>query len=88
MIRRRLLDDIKVIADGGDPKALVRDAEVNECVELPIIGRATRTNSGGVAGLRLGPGQRVDAQGFVFLYGQPPEVTAAYREAMGLPVEA
>jgi hypothetical protein len=30
----------------------------------------------------------VDAQGFVFLYGQPPEVTAAYREAMGLPVEA
>ena len=85
MIRRRLLDDIKVIADGGDPKALVRDPEANDCVELPIIGRKNWTD-GGVAGLRLGPGQRVDAQGFVFLYGQPPEVSAAYREAMGLPV--
>ena len=86
MIRRRLLDDIKVIADGGDPKALVRDPEANDCVELPIIGRKSWSRDG-VSGLSLGPGQRVDAQGFVFLYGQPPEVTAAYREAMGLPVE-
>jgi hypothetical protein len=83
-MRRRLMDDIKVVADGGEPKALVRDAELNQCVPLPIIGRERLT--GAAAGLRLGPGQRVEVDtGFVFLYGQPPEVTRAFRDAMGLP---
>ena len=87
-MRRRLMDDIKVVADGGEPKALVRDPELNRCVTLPIIGRE-RSLDGATAGLRLGPGQSVGTDsGFVFLYGQPPEVTQAYREAMGFPVEA
>ncbi len=82
-MRRRLLDDVKVIADGGEPKALVRDEELNRCVPLPIIGRS-RFIDGAPAGLRLGPGQVVDVQGFQFLYGQPPEVTRAYEAAMGV----
>jgi 5,5'-dehydrodivanillate O-demethylase len=88
-VRRRFLDDIKVIADGGEPKALVRDEELNRCVELPIIGREARLG-GSARGLRLGPGQTIgqgDSDGeFTFLYGQPPEVRLAYREAMGLPL--
>ena len=87
-MRRRLMDDIKVIADGGEPKAVVRDPKLNQCVTLPIIGRE-RSLDGATVGLRLGPGQSVGQDtGFVFLYGQPPAVTRAYREAMGLPVEA
>lgn len=83
MIRRRFLDDLKVIADGGEPKALVRDPELNKCVPLPIIGRDRYT--GASAGLRLGPGQQVVVDDtFRFLYGQPPEVRRAFREAMGL----
>ena len=87
VMRRRLLDDVKVIADGGEPKALVRDEELNKCVPLPIIGRS-RFIDGAPAGLRLGPGQVVDVQGFQFLYGQPPEVTRAYEAAMGVAPKA
>ncbi len=87
-MRRRLMEDAKVVADGGEPKALIRDEELNRCITLPIIGRDQRLD-GATGGLRLGPGQSIGTDtGFQFLYGQPPEVTAAYREAMGLPVEA
>jgi 5,5'-dehydrodivanillate O-demethylase len=81
MMRRRLLDDIKLIADGGEPKALVRDEELNRCVPLPIIGRE-RLKGEGVTGVRLGPGQSIAIEGFPFLYGQPEEVTRAYNDAM------
>ena len=84
MMRRRLLDDMKLIADGGEPKALVRDPELNKCVPLPIIGRE-RLRGEGPADTRFGPGQAPpQVEGFRFLYGQPPEVTQAFREAMGL----
>ncbi|HEY4686281.1 MAG TPA: aromatic ring-hydroxylating dioxygenase subunit alpha, partial [Dehalococcoidia bacterium] len=83
-IRRRFLDDIKLIADGGEPKALVRDPELNRCVPLPIIGRE-RLKGEGPRDTRFGPGQAPpQVEGFRFLYGQPPEVTRAYEEAMGL----
>jgi hypothetical protein len=81
MMRRRLLDDIKLIADGGEPKALVRDEELNRCVPLPIIGRE-RLKGEGVTGVRLGPGQSIAAQGFPFLYGQPEDLTRAFNDAM------
>ena len=82
MMRKRLADDVRVVADGGEPKALVRDAELNQCVPLPIIGRAELKGEG-VAGLKLGPGQeQPDIEGFLFQYGQPDEVRQAYEEAM------
>ncbi len=88
MMRRRLLDDLKLIADGGEPKALVRDEELNRCVPLPIIGRDGFID-GTPPGVTLGEGQGVGGDSnFIFLHGQPPEVTHAYREAMGLPLDA
>ena len=103
LMRKRLLDDVKLVQDGGEPKALVRDANLNQCVPLPIIGRSRFEADGrvptkdatpeeqasqtGVRGLRLGPGQSVSADGFIFLYGQPEEVRLAYRAAMGISQE-
>jgi 5,5'-dehydrodivanillate O-demethylase len=82
MMRRRLADDVRVVADGGEPKALVRDPELNQCVPLPIIGRAALKGEG-VEGLKLGPGQEAPPiEGFLFQYGQPPQVREAYEEAM------
>ena len=82
MLRRRFQDEIKLVADGGEPKALVRDPERNRCVELPIIGRA-QLKGEGVEGLKLGPGQKApDIEGFLFQAGQPEEVRRAYEEAM------
>ena len=39
MMRQRFFQDLDTVAGGGEPKAIVRDPEVNRCIELPIIGR-------------------------------------------------
>jgi 5,5'-dehydrodivanillate O-demethylase oxygenase subunit len=36
MIRRRFLDDIKAIAEGKDPKAIIRDPAANRAIVLPV----------------------------------------------------
>jgi len=87
MMRRRFLADLELIAKGGDPKAVIRDPKVNECVALPIAWRETFTQGltreqwedlrrGGA----LGGAARRD---FAWLVGQPEEVSRAYNEAMG-----
>ena len=40
MIRRRFLDDIKAIAEGKDPKAIIRDPAANRAIVLPVAERA------------------------------------------------
>jgi 5,5'-dehydrodivanillate O-demethylase len=87
MIRRRLLDDAEAVARGADPKGLIRDPARNECVTLPIIARDHFVKGypmvdldkrpGGTRGLALGTD-------FPFQAGQPDEVRAAFRRAMGL----
>jgi len=84
MMRRRLLSDMKVVADGGEPKALVRDEEINRCVPLPIMGRSEFID-GTPPGVIFGPGQTVSAEGdFLFLAGQPEEIRQAFIDAMGI----
>jgi 5,5'-dehydrodivanillate O-demethylase len=87
MMRRRLLEQVDVVRAGGEPKALVRDPEVNRCIGLPIIGRDRFVKGFPRAELyqeaRSTPGP-VLPQGFPFLAGQPEEVRKAYRQAMGL----
>jgi 5,5'-dehydrodivanillate O-demethylase len=84
MMRRRLVSDAKVVADGGEPKGLVRDEELNRCVPLPIIGRSEFID-GTPAGVTFGPGQTVSPAGdFLFLAGQPDEIRLAFIDAMGI----
>lgn len=84
-MRKRLLEQARVVADGGEPKGLVRDPAENGCVRLPIIGRdhyvggfsKEELANEQVAGLFYG-------RDFVFQAGQPEAVTRAYRQAMGM----
>ncbi len=46
MIRRRFLDDIKAIAEGKDPKAIIRDPAANRAIVLPVAERATSSRLG------------------------------------------
>jgi 5,5'-dehydrodivanillate O-demethylase oxygenase subunit len=90
MIRRRLLEQAEVVHRGGEPKAVVRDAEANRCIALPIIDRERYIE--GFPRARLyrevsGTPGPVVPEGFVFQAGQPEEVRLAYRQAMGLDVE-
>jgi 5,5'-dehydrodivanillate O-demethylase oxygenase subunit len=87
LMRKRMLEEAERVAAGAEPKALIRDPEQNTCVRLPIIGRDRFVKGypqadidqrpGGTRGLSLG-------RDFVFQSGQPAEIRAAYRRAMGL----
>jgi 5,5'-dehydrodivanillate O-demethylase len=90
LMRRKLLEQVEVVRRGGEPKAVVRDAEANGCIGLPIIDRERFVKGFPRAQLyreASGTPGPVLPEGFVFQAGQPEEVRAAYRKAMGLDVE-
>ncbi len=82
-MRRRLMEDVKVVADGGEPKALVRDPELNRCVTLPIIGRDSSSMAPPVA---CGSARARASYGDGLPVPLRPTAGGdrAYREAMGL----
>jgi 5,5'-dehydrodivanillate O-demethylase len=88
MMRRRILEDAERVARGEEPKAIIRDPEKNRCVRLPIIGRDFFVNGASnvqnETSRQRTPGLPLRKE-FPFLTGQPEEVRAAYRRAMGLP---
>ena len=84
MMRRQFLADIERVERGEDPKAVVRDAAVNDCIELPIFDRDFFVD--GWAREDLADAAHVRTRStldFVFQSGQPADVRAAYVEAMG-----
>jgi 5,5'-dehydrodivanillate O-demethylase len=88
MMRRRLLEEADVVSRGGEPKAVLRDPARNACISLPIIGRrhfVEGYSRGEADTASLGtPGVVRRSGDFIFQAGQPEEVRAAYRRAMGL----
>ncbi len=66
MIRRRFMDDLKVIADGGDPKGVFRDEPNNHQVPLPRTMRRTSA--------ALAEPAPVFSTAARLLYGEPPSV--------------
>jgi 5,5'-dehydrodivanillate O-demethylase len=86
MMRKALLEQAEIVARGGEPKAVIRDPEANGCVRLPIIDRERYVKGFPrariFAEIQRTPGP-VLPEGFVFQAGQPEEVRAAYRKAMG-----
>jgi 5,5'-dehydrodivanillate O-demethylase len=84
--RQRFLSDLEAIARGEDPKAIIRDPSVNRSVPLPVAERKLLVDGLPRAELLAHPilGKQY-AGDYVFQAGQPPEVAAAFREAMGMP---
>ncbi len=84
MIRKRLFDDLDAIAQGRDPKAIIRNADAARCVELPYFQKRES-----VEGLTLKeheqyPLLKARLKAFRHCYGQPPHVRRAFEEAMGI----
>ncbi len=80
-VRKRFLDDLEVIADGGDPKAILRDESHNERLWLPRFASGQPTgitrsgpNAGQATAYTLGEAGK--PRPFSFLAGQPPAIAA------------
>jgi 5,5'-dehydrodivanillate O-demethylase oxygenase subunit len=84
MQRQRFFKDMEAVGRGEDPKAVIRDPEVNRFISLPIAERKRLVEGMSLDELAkhpLGAGQLKD---YVFQAGQPREVRRAYAEAMGI----
>jgi 5,5'-dehydrodivanillate O-demethylase len=85
MLRKRFLSDLDMIALGADPKAVIRDPVLNQCIPLPIAERKILSQGATREELLKHPLiGRTLTEGFPFQAGQPEEVRRAYEEAMGV----
>ena len=83
MIRRRFLDDIKAVAEGRIPKAIIRDPALNRMVALPVAEREVLIEGLSRAELMDNPLARRGLQGYIFQTAQPAEVRGVPLAAMG-----
>jgi 5,5'-dehydrodivanillate O-demethylase len=81
-LRRRLLDDLKAIEEGRDPRCLIRDPAANVRVELPCIGRENFMNGLPVAEMKQDFLMGSLLRDFYIMGGQPPQVKEDFERAM------
>ncbi|QNA85511.1 aromatic ring-hydroxylating dioxygenase subunit alpha [Sphingomonas sp. So64.6b] len=87
MLRRSFEDNMKAVAEGRDPKGLIRDPESNRCVELPIKHKEMFTRSMTLEeSRRLGDTlqYRLNRPDYQHQVGQPDQVKLEYQIAMGM----
>ena len=84
LMRRRLLEEAEKVKQGLEPKAIIRDPKVACFVELPIIGRDFFLAGYSLRDVADGKDAFRYPKQFIFQAGQPPEITDAYRRAMGM----
>src|SRR5262245_46784322 len=88
MQRKRFLQELERVAGGRDPKAVIRDPELNKCVRLPVAHRSAYVEGLPFEELIRHPilGKQL-TDGYPFQAGQPIEIRTAYEHAMGLRVD-
>jgi 5,5'-dehydrodivanillate O-demethylase oxygenase subunit len=84
MVRRRFLGDMQAVAEGKDPKAIIRDPKINECVGLPVAERNGLVEGATREEFMQDPLTRRQLRGYIFQAGQPDEVRNAFLAAMGV----
>jgi 5,5'-dehydrodivanillate O-demethylase len=86
--RRQFFSDLEAIKEGKDPKGLVRDPKINQCVPLPIAFKDNYVNGLTAAEMLKHPVFSGQLKGYVFQIGQPEEVRRAFVDAMGIDLKA
>jgi 5,5'-dehydrodivanillate O-demethylase len=84
MIRKRLFDDLDAIAQGQEPKAIIRNSNVARCVELPFFQKKESVEGITLEDHDKYPLLKARLRAFRHCYGQPPEVRQAFEHAMGI----
>ena len=78
---------MKAIAEGRDPKAVIRDPALNRAIMLPVAEREALIDGFTRAEMMNNPLARHGLQGYIFQTGQPAEIRAAFLTAMGFTEE-
>jgi 5,5'-dehydrodivanillate O-demethylase len=84
MIRKRLFDDLDAVAQGRDPKAIIRNPNVARCVELPFFQKKESVEGITLEEHEKYPLLKARLNAFRHCYGQPPDVRRAFEQAMGI----
>jgi 5,5'-dehydrodivanillate O-demethylase oxygenase subunit len=85
LMRQRFFADMKTIQESDkDPKAVVRDEAVNDCIALPILNRDEHINGSSYEEIERSPLLTIMHKRFIIQAGQPGWVREQYEEAMGL----
>jgi 5,5'-dehydrodivanillate O-demethylase len=82
MIRNRFFQDMEAVAQGADPKGIVRDPEVAKCIPLPIATPKIFKEAMPAAQWIKDPYYSRRAKRFPWQYGQPDEVWDEFAHAM------
>jgi 5,5'-dehydrodivanillate O-demethylase oxygenase subunit len=82
LVRRRFRMDLKAIEEGRDPKAVFR--EVSGPIMLPVVERKLLIDGLSLEELAEHPVMGKHLEGYVFQYGQPPQIWQAFKDAMGI----
>jgi 5,5'-dehydrodivanillate O-demethylase len=85
MMRRRFFSEMDLVAQGKDPKGIIRDPEVAKCVPLPTVGLDQNREGVPMAENATHPFFSRRLARFPWHAGQPQEVWEEYIEAMGVP---
>lgn len=84
MVRRRFFAELKAVAEGAEPKGLIRDPDVNRAVALPSMGKDEQIQGFTKAEIVADPRLRLLSTAFIYQAGQPAAVKQAFEAAMGL----
>ena len=84
MIRKQLFNDLDAVAQGRDPKAVIRNSNVAKCVELPFYQKREMREGIALADFTNYPLLNARLKAFRHCYGQPPQVRRAFEQAMGI----
>jgi 5,5'-dehydrodivanillate O-demethylase oxygenase subunit len=82
-LRRQLLRDLDAIAEGRDPKGIIRDPAQNHCIQLPCVARGDQMNGLPRAEMMKHPEIGPFLRDFYSMAGQPDAVRAEFEAAMG-----
>jgi 5,5'-dehydrodivanillate O-demethylase len=84
MMRQRFFEEMETVAAGRDPWGVIRNPNEAQAIALPDMARELNTEGIPIEEFQNDPLLRQRLKEFRHHYGQPPEVRAAFCEAMGI----
>jgi 5,5'-dehydrodivanillate O-demethylase len=84
MMRQRFFEALEAIKAGRDPKGVIRNPNLAQCIDLPDMARELNTEGITLAEFQNDPLLRQRLKEFRHHFGQPPEVRREFEQAMGI----